>query len=382
MQKLIRITTVPISLDKLLEGQLAFMKDYFDVIAVSSDERELKRVAQKQGVRHFYVPMTRKITPLKDLKAVYTLYKFLRKEKPAIVHTHTPKAGIVGMLAALLAGVPLRLHTVAGLPLLETKGVKRVILDAVEKLTYRCATNVYPNAQGLKEIIEDLKFTTSQKLKVIGRGSSNGIDTAYFSPDFTSLSIIAVSSALGISKEDFTFILVGRLVGDKGVNELVSAFIGVQEKHSNTSLILVGPFEEELDPLSPQTKSIINTHSKIYTTGYVDDVRPYFAFAKALVFPSYREGFPNVVLQAGAMGLPGIVSDINGCNEIITEELNGLIVPVKNSEALKDAMMELIENNELYETCAHNARRIITSDYERKEIWEALLEEYKGLLRE
>ncbi|WP_298350712.1 glycosyltransferase family 4 protein [uncultured Dokdonia sp.] len=378
--KLIRITTVPISLDKLLEGQLAFMKEYYEVTAVSSQEEELKRVASKQGVPYFFLPLTRKITPIQDLKAVYRLYKFLKKEKPEIVHTHTPKAGIVGMLAARLAGVPLRLHTVAGLPLLEATGAKRKILDIVEKLTYRCATKVYPNAQGLKTIIEALNFTKNTKLKVIGKGSSNGIDTTYFSPDYESSDMVDVAKKLHISQTDFTFILVGRLVGDKGVNELVKAFVTVQEKHPETSLLLVGPLEEELDPLMPSTQETIKTHSKIYTTGYVDDVRPYFAFAKALTFPSYREGFPNVVLQAGAMGLPSIVSDINGCNEIIVNNRNGLIVPVKSSTALEIAMCKLIEDKGLYDRAKANARSVITDSYERREIWQALLEEYRGLL--
>lgn len=379
-KKLIRITTVPISLDKLLEGQLAYMKEFYNVIAVSSQEEELERVAAKQGVPYFFLPLTRKITPFKDLKAVYSLYSFLRKEKPAIVHTHTPKAGIVGMLASKLAGVPLRLHTVAGLPLLEATGIKRKILDSVEKLTYRCATHVYPNAQGLKTIIEDLNFTTSSKMKVIGKGSSNGIDTTYFSGDTFSTTSGAITQQLGIAPTDFTFILVGRLVGDKGVNELVEAFVSVHKKHPETSLLLVGPLEEELDPLLLETQEIIKTHPKIYTTGYVDDVRPYFAFAKALTFPSYREGFPNVVLQAGAMGLPSIVSNINGCNEIITDNYNGLIVPVKNNDALKEAMLTFIEDEDLYNRAKINAREVITSSYERKEIWDALHKEYESLL--
>ena len=380
MEKLIRITTVPLSLDKLLEGQLTYMKDHFKVIAVSSQEEELKRVAQKQGVPYFFVNLTRKITPYQDLKSVYSLYRFLRKEKPEIVHTHTPKAGIVGMLAARLSGVPLRLHTVAGLPLLEAAGLKRKVLNFVEKLTYRCATHVYPNALGLKNIIIDLKFAKPDKLKVIGKGSSNGIDTTYFSHTNPMWSPKNLEEELGVLRSDFTFILVGRLVGDKGVNELVEAFVGVQKKHPEAALLLVGPLEEELDPLLPHSLHIINTHPKIFTTGYVEDVRPYLAFAKALVFPSYREGFPNVVLQAGAMGLPSIVSDINGCNEIITNNHNGLIVPVKDAKSLEVAMLRFIENKDGYKNLKENAREVITTSYERREIWDALLKEYQSLI--
>ena len=371
---------MPLSLDKLLEGQLAFMSNYFEVIAVSSQEKELKRIAQKQGVPYYKLDLTRKITPLQDIKAVYKLYLFLKKEKPQLVHSHTPKAGIVGMLAARLAGVPLRLHTVAGLPLLEATGFKRKVLDLVEKLTYRCATHVYPNAIGLKNIIIDLKFTKPNKLKVIGKGSSNGIDTNHFSNNNSLWPPNIIEEDLGISKSDFTFILIGRLVGDKGVNELIEAFVGVQKKHPEAALLLVGPMEQELDPLSPQTEHIISTHPKIFTTGYVEDVRPYFAFAKALVFPSYREGFPNVVLQAGAMGLPSIVSNINGCNEIIKHNHNGLIVPVKDTNSLEEAMLTFIVHKDLYKDLKENARNSITKDYERREIWEAILREYKDLI--
>ncbi|MBA3985862.1 MAG: glycosyltransferase, partial [Flavobacteriales bacterium] len=154
MKKLIRITTVPISLRILLKGQLAFMRNHFEVLAISAGpQEELEEVGIRESVPTKMVEMTRFITPLQDLKAVWQLYRLFRKEKPHIVHTHTPKAGIVGMLAAKLAGVPHRLHTVAGLPLLEATGGKRKLLDAVEKITYRCATKIYPNSKGLYDII-------------------------------------------------------------------------------------------------------------------------------------------------------------------------------------------------------------------------------------
>ena len=178
--KLIRITTIPLSLEKLLENQLKFMKRFFEVTAVSSDDQRLQEFGNKQGVDTFHVDLTRQITPIKDLKAVVELYKFLKKEKPSIVHTHTPKAGIVGMLAARFANVPIRMHTVAGLPLMESSGMKRSVLNIVEKLTYSCATNVYPNSKGLKEFIIKEKLTSKNKLKILGNGSSNGIDTTIF----------------------------------------------------------------------------------------------------------------------------------------------------------------------------------------------------------
>lgn len=378
--KLIRITTVPLSLEKLLEGQLSFMKDHFEVIAVSSDKERLKRFGKKEGLRVFNVELTRKITPLKDLKALYKLYRFFKEEKPDIVHTHTPKAGIIGMTAAYFARVPIRLHTVAGLPLMEASGMKRFILNSVERATYRYATKVYPNSRGLMEFILKEKFTKPNKLKIIGSGSSNGIDTRYFSPaHFSEDELKQKRAELKIPEADFVFVFVGRIVRDKGVNELVSAFSRLRDKYSDVSLLLVGPFENDLDPLLPVTNFEIEKNEKIICTGFVSDVRPYFALSDVLAFPSYREGFPNVVMQACAMEIPAIVSDINGCNEIVTNGENGRIIPVKDSEALLAAMQKMIEDDNLYKKIKGNSRKRIKTEFEQKEIWSLLLKEYNSL---
>lgn len=380
MNKLIRITTVPISLDKLLDRQMSFMKDYYEVIAVSSDEASLKNVGEKDGVETYCVEMTRQITPIKDLKSLWKLYRFFRKEKPLFVHTHTPKAGTVGMLAAWMARVPNRLHTIAGLPLLEATGMKRALLNLVEKITYRCATKIYPNSFGLQAIIEQEGYCNPNKLKVLGNGSSNGIDTRYFDPSlFSEEHKDKLRTELKIDKKDFVFIFVGRLVGDKGINELVQAFDSISQSHAFAKLLLVGPQETKLDPLRQETLSRIEKNENIISVGYQADVRPFFAIADALVFPSYREGFPNVVMQAGAMGLPSIVSDINGCNEIIIEGQNGTIIPSKDASVLKEKM-ELFIIDELYlKRLRDNAREMIVSRYQQKVVWEAILREYKIL---
>lgn len=379
-QKLIRITTVPLSLDKLLSGQLAFMNQFYKVIGVSSEKEYLERVGKKEKIEVFHVEMTRQITPLKDLISVYKLYRFFKKEKPFIVHTHTPKAGTVGMLAAKLAGVPNRLYTIAGLPLLEATGNKRKLLNFVEKVTYSYATKIYPNSFGLKEIILQEKFCNPDKLKVLGNGSSNGIDTSFFDAShFVPTQNNTLKEKLGMLPHDFVFIFVGRLVADKGINELVEAYKHLNSLFPNTKLVLVGPLETELDPLLPETLKEIDVNPTIISVGFQNDVRPYLAIADALVFPSYREGFPNVVMQAGAMGLPSIVSNINGCNEIIVENYNGMIIPVKNTKAIFEAMKEMIENRMLYNELKQNSRKRIVDNYEQKVVWNAILEEYKSL---
>jgi glycosyltransferase involved in cell wall biosynthesis len=276
---------------------------------------------------------------------------------------------------------------------MEAQGLKRFVLDTVEKLTYSSATKVYPNSKGLEQFILDNKYTKAEKVKVIANGSTNGIDTQFFNPNQVSEEKKeSLRNELGIKPNDFVFVFVGRLVGDKGINELVSAFKSLslgeglgERNHSQVTthdsrLLLVGPFETELDPLQDQTLNEIQSNPTIITTGFQPDVRLYFAISNALVFPSYREGFPNVVMQAGAMGLPSIVTDINGCNEIIEDGKNGLIIPPKDTKALQEKMLRLMEDEQLYKHLASNSREMITSRYEQKLVWEALLEEYKRLL--
>lgn len=377
--KLVRVTTVPLSLDLLLAGQLNFMNSFYDVSAVSSDEAYLKKIAVKENVKTFTLEMSRKITPIQDISAVIKFLFYLIKHKPQIVHSHTPKAGIVAMFAAKLAGVPIRMHTVAGLPLMESKGLKRKLLMQIEKLTYRFATNVYPNSKGLLDFIVANNFTNSNKLKVIANGSSNGIDCEYFSPDKISESIKNnLKIDLNIYDNDFVFVFVGRLVGDKGINETVAAFKKIAQAKTNVKLLLVGMLETDLDPLNQNTLDEINNNKNILFVGFQKDIRPYLSISNAMIFASYREGFPNVVLQAGAMGLPCIVTDINGCNEIIIEGKNGLIIPTKNANAIENAVLKVIENSDFYYQLKANARSMICSRFEQKIMWDAILNEYKN----
>ena len=356
------------------------MKDYYEVIAVSSGGEQLNFVGIKQRVRIYPVEMSRKITPYKDLQAVIKLFLFFRKEKPFIVHTHTPKAGAIGILAAWLAGVPNRLHTVAGLPLLEINGPKRILLDFIEKLTYSFATKVYPNSVGLQNIIIRNKYAQASKLKIIGKGSSNGINTSEFSneavkPEYKKM----LKEKLKITDDNIVFCFIGRLVNDKGINELIKAFQFLYRQSPLVRLLIAGQFENELGPLSPETTEAIHNHNGIHFEGFQDDVRPYLSICDVFVFPSYREGFPNVVMQAGAMGKPSIVTDINGCNEIIIEGENGLIIPAKNTSALLDAMQKMMLHSELRLKMGKNARSMIVDRYEQNFIWYTLLNEYQQL---
>src|SRR5690606_16181045 len=331
-QKIIRVSTVPISLNILLKGQLKFLSQYFEIIGISSKGNDLDEVSRRETIKTFGVDMERGISPFKDLVSLLKLYRHFKNERPAIVHSITPKAGLLSMAAAYFAKVPIRVHTFTGLIFPSKKGLFRLILLNMDRLTCFFATNVYPEGKGVKQDLINAKVT-NKKLRVIANGNVNGIDTEYFDPFvFSESTKKELRAKLKIPHNHFLFVFVGRLVKDKGINELVAAFKRLNNSTYNISLLLVGPFEEDLDPLFPETLHIIENEKNVYSVGYQNDVRPYFAMADALVFPSYREGFPNVVMQAGAMGLPSIVTDINGCNEIITHGVNGLIITPKNIE--------------------------------------------------
>ena len=380
-KKLIRITTVPQSLGGLLGGQLSYISQYYNVIAISSNNnRKLDKYGRKEGIKVLPVQMTRKITPFSDLKAVWQLYRIFKKEKPFIVHTHTPKAGTLGMMAAYLAGVPHRLHTIAGMPLLERTGNTRKLLDVVEKITFGFATKVYPNSFEMQNIVLQNKYTVKKKLKVHGNGSSNGVDLTFYDPErYNSNRKQRMRNFLGISKTDFVYLFVGRIVKDKGIEELVEAFDIISKKYDHVKLLLVGYPEKELDPLSAETEKIIKNNKNIIEPGGRRDVRSFYAIADLLTFPSYREGFPNVVLEAGAMGLPAIVTDINGCNEIIVEGKNGRIIPPKDTNALTHKMLQLYKDKAQLQELARNSRKMITSRFDRQFFWKELLKEYRSL---
>ncbi len=384
--KLIRITTVPVSLKVLLQGQLKYMSKYFDVVAVSSEGKALDELAEIDGIRTHAIKMTRTISPFADFISILKMYFLFRKEKPDIVHSHTPKAGFVGMTAAWLARVPNRLHTVAGLPLEEATGVKRKILLFVEKITYRFANRVYPNSFGLKDFILSHKLCSKSKVKVIGKGSSNGIDTDYFcTTDEIKHQAQSLKKKYNINDE-FVFCFVGRIVKDKGINELHQAFVKLLYENENSiaiecKLLIVGKYEENLSPIGFDAKVFFETNPNIIMAGYQNDIRPFLELADAFVFPSYREGFPNVVMQAGCFGLPAIVTHINGSNEIISHGENGLIVEKKDSDALYLAMKLLIEDEPKVLSLSNNTRSKIVANFDRQKQWELIYEEYQTIVK-
>jgi glycosyltransferase involved in cell wall biosynthesis len=378
--KLIRTATIALSLDYLLKGQLAFLNEKYDVVAVSGADEHLKTVASREKVRTVSVPMQRPIKPWQDLISLWKLYRLFMVEKPHIVHSITPKAGLLSMTAAFFAGVPVRMHTFTGLIFPSKTGVLQQLLIVMDKILCLFATHIYPEGQGVRQDL--IKFgITKKKLNVLANGNVNGIDVEYFDPkQLGAAQIIALKQELNIEVTDFVYIFVGRLVGDKGVKELVTAFLKLESQVSGVKLLLVGPLEPELDPLDSQTMQAINQSDNIIQLGFQKDVRKYFSISNSLVFPSYREGFPNVVLQAGAMGLPTIATDISGCNEIITRGYNGILVPVKDDEKLFDGMLQLAINRVFCNELASNSRSVIVERYQQRLVWEAIEAEYNRIV--
>jgi len=376
--KVIRTSTIPISLNKLLKGQLKFLSKEFEVIGLSSSGTDLDEVKDREGVKTIAVEMQRGMSPFKDIVSLVKLYLVFKKEKPQIVHSITPKAGLLCMLAAKFAGVPIRMHMFTGLLFPTMKGFSQKIFIKMDQLLCWAATNIYPEGNGVKQDLINYNIT-SKPLKVLANGNVNGIDLDFFSPkQISEDQKYQLRNELNFDPQDFVFVFVGRLVGDKGINELVDAFKSFD--NSNVKLLLVGPLELKQDPIKEATIKEITNNKNIISVGSKSDVRPYLAISDVLVFPSYREGFPNVVLQAGAMELPCIVTNISGCNEIIEEGKNGIIIPPKNKLAIANAMNFVIENKDKKEFFRKNARSMIESRYNQKLVWNAILKEYNSLI--
>jgi glycosyltransferase involved in cell wall biosynthesis len=376
--KIIRATTVPMSLDTFCKGMLKELSQKYEVIALSSPGEELEMVAEREGVRTIVVPMERHISLKHDLISLWRMIKVFHKERPTMVHSMTPKAGLLCMMAAWLTRVPVRMHTFTGLVFPTATGLKRKILMVTDWLTCACATHIIPEGEGVKNDLLNNSIT-KKPLKVLGYGNVRGVDMAYYSARDN---VKSKMQELGLRDESkFTFIFVGRIVRDKGMNELCEAFDKLSGL-ANVRLLLVGPYEDCLDPISPKSKEIIEQNPAIESVGSKrgDELLAYYAAADCFVFPSYREGFPNTVLEAGAMGLPSIVTDINGSREIIVEGVNGVIIPPHDANALFDAMLKIMKDKEARERMAGNARQMIASRYEQGFVRKCLYDFYDEIL--
>jgi len=382
MPKLIRITTAPISLNVLLRGQMRYMNENgFEVVMVSSDGTELETVRANEQCRHHIVPMTRRMTPFGDLRCLWLLYRFFKKEKPDIVHSHTPKAGLLAMLAARFAGVKIRIHTIAGLRFVTTKGISRSVLIAMEKLTGKAATHVWPNSFSLERYVKKNKLVNDKKLEVIGHGSSNGVSLLrYSTQSLKEDKLEEIKQLIKYNPSLKYFLSVGRIVHDKGMDELLNAFVRIHSANPDTRLVLVGAFEDYVDPVSDKARQLIQTHPAVIMAGWSDAVEYFMHLSFALVHPSHREGFPNVLLQAGAMSCPIICSRIDGNIDIVEHSSTGLIFEVKNEEELFQQMQYALNNPLVLQQYAKTLHQHIEQHFDQPQVHSMLRKKYLELL--
>lgn len=387
--KLIRTSTVSTSLVSFLESSIEILKSKYNLVLLSSPGKDLDYLGDKYDVVVYGVAMQRRMSPIQDLISLLNLIKVFHKEKPYMVHSMTPKAGLLCMLAAWITRVPRRVHTFTGLVWPTATGLSRKILMATDWLTCACATHIIPEGKG---VMNDLQqHITHKPMRVLGYGNVRGVDMNYWQKENASSNKLRE-----IQRDDvFTFIFVGRIVSDKGINELIAAFDKLSQEHK-VRLLLVGTFEDALDPVSESTKKIIEGNSSIEYLGpqYGTDLLACYAASDCFVFPSYREGFPNTVLEAGAMELPSIVTDINGSREIIVRKNeenaspikdmklcdNGIIIPSRNEDLLYKAMEEVFKNDNVRAVMVSQAREMVASRFEQSFVQKCLIEFYNEII--
>lgn len=374
-KKIIRSVTVPQSICFFEEVMMRLKEDDYEVVVVTSPGKELDDFKQRHPQeKTIEVPMERRISLFKDIKSLWRMIKVMHKEKPYMVHSMTPKAGLLSMIAGWLTGVPVRVHTFTGLVWPTETGLKRKILMATDWLTCACATHVIPEGQG---VLDDLKNShiCRKPMKVLGYGNIMGVDMERFNP--------TRFAEVKKNEEVFRYIFVGRIVGDKGINELVEAFVRLNIEYPASQLALVGKYEPNIDPIKPETLKQIEENPCIDACGpkYGEDLLVEYTKSDCFVMPSYREGFPNTVMEAGAMGLPAVVTDINGSREIIIHGKNGLIVPSQNADALYEAMKQMLIDNSARKRMAENARPLINSRFEKSFVQGCLIRFYEEVLK-
>lgn len=371
-------TTIPASLN-FFKGHLNFLNQHYDVTAISSNRNILDEIGQREKIDTYHIPMVRNISMFRDLACLVRFILLFLRQRPYIVHGNTPKASFLSMISAWITRVPVRIYMCHGLRYQgETNPHKRKLLIAMEKIACLCATKVICVSHGVQKTLINDNVCTSKKTMIVHHGSPSGIDTSYFSRDNLEIKN-TINQELNIKETDFTFIFVGRIVKDKGVNELVNAFCKLHEIYPNAHLILVGPTNAETNQIAETTEHKINTTNAIHLVGGQKDIRPFLINANAIVLPSYREGLGMVLIEAGAMSVPGIASNIIGCNEIIIPGKNGELVEAKNEEALYMTMKKWIENPEYVNTLSKQARDLVIERYAQTIVWKHLLNAYNDI---
>jgi glycosyltransferase involved in cell wall biosynthesis len=373
--KFLIVTTVPQSLG-FFSNQISILKKNFDVELVSSPGVELDEICNKESVVGHSVFMKRDISILSDFISLLKLLRLFHGIKPKVVHGNTPKGGFLSMLASYILRIPNRIYYLHGLRYQGEEGLKRIVLMFMEKISCFCATDLISVSFGVKETLIKDKIT-SKNITVIGNGSINGINSDFFDPNNTQ--IPDLRKEYEIKDSDFVFGYIGRIVKDKGINELILAFKEINITYSGCKLLLIGRFDDNHDPISDESKSEISKNKNIVLAGFQSDVRPFLKIMDVFIFPSYREGFGLSLLEAAAMNVPSIASDISGCNEIISNDFNGILIEPKSTISLVNAMSLLIGDKQKLKSLSLNTRQFVLSKYEQHFVWEKTLAHYKSI---
>ncbi len=349
----------------------------FRVTLVSSPGELLEKTAANEGARAIALKMERGIAPLADLLSLIRLWRLLLELRPEMTEFSTPKAGLLGGLAARFAGVPARVYMLRGLKLNTARGLKRLLLLAAERVSAQCAQVVLCNSHSLRGEALALRIAPPAKLKLLGGGSSNGVNVKRFSPGKSE-----VRAKLGLRRETPVIGFVGRLTRDKGLPELIEAFELILKSQPETHLLLVGWYDASEDALSPALQGRIEHHKRIHCTGYVADTAPYYRAMDLLVLPTWREGFPNVVLEAAATGLPVVTTECTGSRDSVVPEVTGLLIPPGYPEAIAEAVIKLLHDPARRRRMGMAARVWVGEHYSDARVLALTADFYRNLLKE
>ena len=378
-----RITAASLALKISVRGQMKYMRDHgFDVTMISSPGPELPEVIAAEQCPHIAVNITRKITPFADLQTIFRLYRIFKKEKPHVIHSENLKANLVGMIAGWLAGVPVRIQTMAGLVSPNVPGIKGKLIRWAEMISFHFATDVWPNSHSSMRYMLQTKMLPAKKTTVIGAGSSNGVDLVkYNRAAIKADRLEAIKKMFRYEPGERVLLFAGRMVKDKGIQELVAVFTRLQQQLPSLKLVLLGPWENELDPLNEETNTAISTNKAIIHIPWTDEVEYYFALAELFVFPSHREGFPNVLMQAGAMQVPVVCSAIVGNIDMVEDKVSGLLHEVKQEQSLYEAVLFALNNKESMQEMAQVLYQEMVKSYDRNILYAQYRDAYLALIK-
>lgn len=379
---MLHAVTASVSLG-LMRGQLRYLRDAgFEVAAVCAPGDELEALREAEGVPGFDVAMERGIAPLMDLVSLWDLWQLMRRFRPLITNVGTTKAGLLGGLAARWAGVPCRVYTLRGLRFETTTGLRRKVLKFLEKVACDSAHLVVCVSESVRRKAVEQGLVDAACAVVLGNGSSNGVDAARFAPsEERTRQAQALRGQLGIPHDAPVIGFVGRLNRDKGVPELVRAFARLRISRPTLRLLLLGDFES-LEPMPPDIRGLLDTEPRILCPGHVADSAAYYQVMDVVCLPSYREGFPNSVLEAQAAARPVVTTAVTGCADAVEHGVTGLLVPAGNLSALSDALERMLTDPPRAQRLAQAGRERVLRDFRPEPIWHALAEMYRRLLQE